>query len=52
MNKYDVYKHELIESVVRKEIDAFCLIEYVIELCEKIDRLDEKLNNEAKIGDK
>ena len=47
MNKYDAYKHELIESVVRKEIDAFELIEYVIELCEKIDRLDSKLNNKT-----
>ena len=45
MGKYEQYKQELIESVVRKEIDAFELIDFVIELCEKIDRLDEKLNN-------
>lgn len=44
MDKYDTYKQELIEQVVRKEIDAFGLVDYIIELCEKIDRLDEKLN--------
>lgn len=52
MNKYDAYKQELIGQIVRKEIDAFDLAQYVIELCEKIDRLDEKLNNKTEIGDK
>ena len=46
MNKYEQYKQELIQELLRKEIDAFDLIEHVIELCEKIDYLDEKLNNE------
>ena len=46
MNKYEQYKQELIEQLVKKEIDGFYLIDYVIELCEKIDRLDDKLNNE------
>ena len=48
MDKYEVYKQELIESVVRKEVDAFGLVDYIIELCKKIDRLDKKLNNETK----
>ena len=48
MNKYELYKQELIEGVVRKEIDAFGLIDFVIELCEKIDRLDEQLKDECK----
>ena len=47
MNKYELYRQELIESVVRKELDAFELIEFVIELCEKIDRLDEQLKGEG-----
>ena len=47
MNKYDTYKQELIEQLVRKEIDGFSLIDYVIELCKKIDYLDEKLNNKS-----
>lgn len=44
MNKYELYKQELIEQVVRKEIDAFFLIDFIIELCEKIDQQDEQLN--------
>ena len=48
MCKYEEYRQELIQQLVNKEIDGFELIDYVIELCEKIDILDEKLNNEAK----
>ena len=44
MSKYDTYKQELIRDLLNKKIDAFGLIDYVIELCEKIDQLDEKLN--------
>ena len=47
MDKYEQYKQELIQAVVKKKIDAFDLIDYVIELCEKIDSLDEKLNNKT-----
>ena len=48
MNKYDTYKQELIERVVRRQIDAFGLIDIIIELRKKTDRLDEKLNNKNK----
>ena len=52
MNKYDTYKQELIEAVVKKEIDAFGLIDIIIELYKKNDSLDEKLNNKIELGDK
>ena len=39
MCKYEEYKQELIRSVVNKQIDAFELIEQVIEQCIKIDKL-------------
>ena len=45
MDKYEQYKQELIRDLLNKKIDAFGLIDFVIELCEKIDLLDEKLNN-------
>ncbi|MEC1179182.1 hypothetical protein P9B03_11865 [Metasolibacillus meyeri] len=45
MNPYELYKQELIQQVVKKEVDAFYLIDYVIELCQKIDELDYRLNN-------
>ena len=41
MNKYDTYKQELIQELLNRQIDAFGLIDYVIELCEKLDRQDE-----------
>lgn len=48
MNKYEQYKQELIRDLLNRKIDAFGLIDYVIELCEKIDYLDEKLNDKTK----
>lgn len=46
MCKYEEYRQELIQELVTKQIDGFELINMVIELCEKIDMLDEKLNRE------
>ena len=46
MNKYDTYKQELIQAVVKKEIDAFGLIDIIIELHKKNDSLSKELNNE------
>ncbi|WPK11800.1 hypothetical protein R6U77_18200 [Lysinibacillus louembei] len=50
MDKYELYKQELILQIVKKEIDAFYLIDYVIELCQKIDELDYQLNNQRCIS--
>ena len=52
MNKYEEYKQELIRDVLNHKIDALGLVDYIIELCEKIDYLDEKLNNKKELGDK
>ena len=48
MNKYELYRQELIGQVVRKEIDAFELVNIIIELHEKIDRQDEQLKEEGR----
>lgn len=44
MCKYEEYRQELIRAIVNKEEDAFSLADYLIELCEKIDKQDEIIN--------
>lgn len=41
MDKYEEYRQELYKQIAHKEIDAFGLAEYIIELCEKIDKQDK-----------